>query len=149
MNRFIKIFLNKLFIHRDLNFLVPKRELICVLLYLAKNVFDLRVRLTRIIEGNLPYCQLKVIFRSKGRLNTLFRFKDLLEKKNPSFYIRVAEHMEISILKGKCLKNVKHSPLSDHILQCNCTLNLDDFGILASDSNKFKLLFGESFFYKA
>ena len=57
--------------------------------------------------------------------------------------------MGISILKGKCLKNVKHSPLSDHILQCNCTLNLDDFGILASDSNKFKLLFGESFFYKA
>ena len=129
--------------------MVPKRELICVLLYLGKNVFDLRVRLTRIIEGNLPYCQLKVIFRSKGRLNTLFRFKDLLENKNPSFYIRVAEHMGISILTGKCLKNVKHSPLSDHILQCNCTLNLDDFDILASDSNKFKLLFGESLFYKA
>ena len=149
VNHCIKKFLNQLFIHRDLNFLVPKRELICVLLYLGKNVFDLRVRLTRIIEGNLPYCQLKVIFRSKGRLNTLFRFKDLLENKNPSFYIRVAEHMGISILTGKCLKNVKHSPLSDHILQCNCTLNLDDFDILASDSSKFKLLFGESFFYKA
>ena len=149
VNHFIKKILNKLFIHRDLNFLVPKRELICVLLYLGKNVFYLRVRLTRIIEGNLPYCQLKVIFRSKGRLNTLFRFKDLLENKNPSFYIRVAEHMGISILTGKCLKNVKHSPLSDHLLQCNCTLNLDDFDILASDSNKFKLLFGESFFYKA
>lgn len=145
----IKKFLNQLFIKRDLNFVVPKRELICLLLYLARNVFDLRVRLTRIIEGNLPYCQLKVIFRSKGRLNTLFRFKDLLEKKNPSFYIRVAEHMGISILTGKCLKNVKHSSLSDHLLQCNCTLNLDDFDILASDSNKFKLLFGESFFYKA
>ena len=56
--------------------MVPKRELICVLLYLDKNAFDLRITLTRIIEGNVPYCQLKVIFRTKGRLNTLFHFKD-------------------------------------------------------------------------
>ena len=128
--------------------MVPKRELICVLLYLDKNAFDLRIRLTRNIEGNVPYCQLKVIFRTKGRLITLFRCRDLLEKKNPSFYIRFTEHMGISVLTGKFLKNVKPSLVSDHLLPCNCTINFDDFDILASDSSKFKLLFGESFLTK-
>ena len=80
------------------------KELICVLLYLGKNVFDLRVRLTRIIEGNLPYCQLKVIFRSKGRLNTLFRFKDLLEKKIRPFTSELLNTWESLFLQENALK---------------------------------------------
>ena len=104
VNHCIKKFLNQLFIKRDLNFVVPKRELICVLLYLGKNVFYLRVRLTRIIEGNLPYCQLKVIFRSKGRLNTLFRFKDLLEKKIRPFTSELLNTWESLFLQENALK---------------------------------------------
>ena len=76
-----KQFLNKLFVQRDLNFTVPKRELICVLPYLGKASLDLRTKLRRTIERNLPFCKLKIIFRSKCRLNTLFHFKDSLEKK--------------------------------------------------------------------
>ena len=81
MNQCIKKFLNKLLIKKDLNFMVPKRELTFVLPYLGKLSFDLRTRLRRTIERDLPYCKLKIIFRSKCRLNTLFRFKDPLEKK--------------------------------------------------------------------
>ena len=81
VNHCIKKFLNKLFIQWDLNCMVPRRELICVLPFLGKASHDLRTRLRRTIEGNLPYCRLKVIFRSNCRLNTLFRFKDSLEKK--------------------------------------------------------------------
>ena len=76
-----KQFLNKLFVQRDLNFTVPKRELICVLPYLGKASLDLRTKLRRTIERNLPFCKLKIIFRSKCRLYTLFHFKDSLEKK--------------------------------------------------------------------
>ena len=83
VNHCIKKFLNKLFVQRDLNFTVPKRELICVLPYLGKASLDLRTKLRRTIERNLPFCKLKIIFRSKCRLNTLFHFKDSLEKKNP------------------------------------------------------------------
>ena len=61
--------------------MVPKRELTFVLPYLGKLSFDLRTRLRRTIERDLPHCKLKIIFRSKCRLNTLFRFKDPLEKK--------------------------------------------------------------------
>ena len=81
VNHCIKKFLNKLFAQRGLNFMVPKRELICVLPYLGKASLDLRTRLRRTIERNFPFCKLKIIFRSKCRLNTLFCFKDSLEKK--------------------------------------------------------------------
>ena len=152
VNHCIKKFLNKLFVQRDLNFMVPKRELICVLPYFTV----------------LPFCKLEI--RSKCRLNTLFRFKDSLEKKIrsgiiyrytcsickvtyygktfPHFYTRAAEHMGISNLTGKRLKTVMQSAISDHLLQCNCTINFDDFDFLATESNKFKLLLRESLLIK-
>ena len=170
VNQCIKKFLNKLFIKKDLNFMVSKRELTFVLPYLGKLSFDLRTRLRRIIERDLPYCKLKIIFRSKCRLNKLFQFKDPLEKKIRSgiiyrytcskckvtyygktfrhFYTGAAEHMGISNLTGKRLKNVKQSAISDHLLQCNCAINFDDFSILATDCNKFKLLLRESLLIK-
>ena len=81
VNHFIKKFLNSLFVERDLNFTVPRRELICVLPYLGKASLDLGTKLRQTIERNLPICKLKIIFRSKFRLNTLFHFKDSFEKK--------------------------------------------------------------------
>ena len=106
--------------------MVPKRELTFVLPYLGKLSFDLRTRLRGTIERDLPYYKLTIIFRSKCRLNTLFQFKDPLEKKIRSgiiyrytssnckvsyygknfhhFYTRLAEHMGISNLTGKRLK---------------------------------------------
>ena len=58
--------------------MVPKRELTFVLPYLGKLSFDLRTRLRRTIERDLPYWKLKLVFKSKCRLDTLFRFKDPL-----------------------------------------------------------------------
>ena len=81
VNQCIKKFLNKLCIKKDFNFMVPKRKLTFVLPYLGTLSLDLRTRLRRAIERDLPYCERKVIFRSKCGLNTLFRFNDLLEKK--------------------------------------------------------------------
>ena len=72
--------LNKLFIKKDLKFMSPKRELTFALLYLGKTSPELRTRLRRTIEINLPYYNLKVICTSKCRRNTLFRFKDSIEK---------------------------------------------------------------------
>ena len=150
--------------------MVPKKELSFVLPYLGKLLFDLRTRLRRTIERDLPYCKLKIIFRSKFRLNTLFPFKDPLEKKILSgiiyrytcsnckvtyyektfrhFYTRAAEHIGISNLTGKSLKNVKQSAISDHLLQCNCAINFDDCSILATDCNNLKLLLRESLLIK-
>ena len=61
--------------------MVHKRELTFVLLYLGKLSPDLRTRLRRTMEIDLPYRKLKVIFRSKRILNTLFRYEHPLGKK--------------------------------------------------------------------
>ena len=73
VNQYIKKFLNKLFIKKTLNFMVLTTELTFVLPYLGMLLFDLRTRLRRKIERDLPFCKLKIIFRSKCRLNTIFR----------------------------------------------------------------------------
>ena len=41
-------------------------------------------------------------------------------KAHRRFFTRVAEHMDISNLTGKCPKSVKQSAVSDHALECNC-----------------------------
>ena len=56
--------------------------------------------------------------------------------------------MGTSNLTGKCIKNVKESTISDHLLQCGSPITFDYFDILASHSNKFKLLIKESLLIK-
>ena len=131
---------------------------------------QLRTCLVNSIESNLKFCKLKVIFQSPCKLNSLFRYKDSLQKKIRSdivyrymcsnckvtyygktyrhFFTRAAEHMGISNLTGKRLKCVKQSAVSDHLLQCNCSIDFDHFDILASDANKFRLLIKESLLIK-
>ena len=170
VNLCMKKFLKKLFVQRNLSFTLPKRELISVLPYLGKASLDLRTNLRRTIERNWPFGKLKAISTSKCKLNTLFHFKDLLEEKirygtiyryrcsncNVTyygktfryFYTRESKHMGISNLTGKRLEIVKQSAISDHLLQCNCTINFDNFDLLAAESNKFKLFLRESVLIK-
>ena len=56
--------------------------------------------------------------------------------------------MCISNLTGKRVKNVKESADSDHLLQCDYTIDFDHFGILASDTNSFRLPIKESLLIK-
>ena len=131
---------------------------------------QLRTRLVNSIESNLKFCKLKVIFQSPCKLNSLFRYKDSLQKKIPSdtvyrymcsnckvtyygktyrhFFTRAAEHMEISNLTGKHLKCVKQSAVSEHLLECNCSIDFDHFDILACDANRFRLVNKESLLIK-
>ena len=64
------------------------------------------------------------------------------------FFTRAEEHMGISNLTGKRLKCVKQSAVSAHLLECNCSIDFDHFDILASDTNKFRLLIKESLLIK-
>ena len=60
------------------------------------------------------------------------------------FFTRPAEHMGVSNLTGKRLKNIKDSAVSDHLLQSNCTIDFDHFDLLVTDVSKFNLLLKES-----
>ena len=80
-------------------------------------------------------------------------YKDLREKKICSeiiycchktfchFNTRAAEHMGVSNLTGKRIKNFEQTAISDHQLLCNCAINYDSLGILVQDSKKFKVVY--------
>ena len=46
------------------------------------------------------------------------------------------------------LTGVKQSAVSDHLLECNFSIDFDHFDILASGANKFRLLIKESLLIK-
>ena len=69
-------------------------------------------------------------------------------KTDRHFFTRAAAHMGISNLTGKRLQCVKQSAVSDHLLECNCSIDFDHFDILPSDANKFRLLIKESLLIK-
>ena len=166
----IKKYLDKVFIRKKVVLKALEKYFICVLPFLGKKSMQRRTRLVNSIESNLKFCKLKVIFRSPCKLNSLFRYKDSLQKKIRSdtvykymcsnckvtyygktyhhFPTRAAEHMRISNLTGKCLKPVKQSAVSDHLLEYNCSIDFDHFDILASDANRFRLLIKESLVIK-
>ena len=64
------------------------------------------------------------------------------------FFIRASGHMGVSNLTEKRLKIIKDSVVSDHLLQCNCTIDFDHFHIFATDVGKFNLLVKESLLIK-
>ena len=166
IDKCVKRFLDKVFIEKKTFLTASKKQLVCVLPFIGKNSLQLRSRLVKSIQGNLQFCSLKVVFQSPCKLCSLFQFKEILDKKIRSdlvyrytcsncnvpyygktyrhFFTRAAEHMGISNLTEKRVKNVKQSAVSDHQLQCDCSINFDDFDILASETNNFRLLIKES-----
>ena len=163
----IKKYLGKVFIKKEVVLDASKIELICIYPLLGKKSMQLRTCLVNSIEGNLKFCKLKVTFQSTCKLNSLFCYKDSLQKKICSdivyrymcsnckvayygktyhhFFTRAAEHNAISNLTGK---HLKQSAVSDHLLEYNCSIDFDHFDIAASDANIFRLLIKESLLIK-
>ena len=166
----IKKYLDKVFIKKEVVLKASKEKLICALPFIGNKSLQLRTPLVNSIDNNLKFCKLKVIFQSPCKLSLLFRYKDSLKKEIRSdivykytcsnckvtyngktyhhFFTRAAEHMGMSNLTGKRLKSVKQSAVSDHLLECNCSIGFDHFDILASDANKFRLLIMERLLIK-
>ena len=71
----IKNFLNKNFLNTPVT-LTAKKKLFIVLPYLGNFSLALRTHLQNSINKNLPFCKIKVIFKSTTRLSNFFRFKD-------------------------------------------------------------------------
>ena len=163
-------YLDKVFTKKEVVLKASKKELICVLPFIGNKSLQLRTRLVNSIKNKLKFCKLKVIFQSPCKLSSLFRYKDSFKKEIHSdivyrytcsnckvtyygktyrhFFTRAAEHMGISNLTGKHLKSVKQSVVSDHLLECNCSIDFDHFDILAFDANKFRLLIKVSLLIK-
>ena len=76
INSCIKNFLNKRLTEKPVTLTAEKKDLVIVLPFLGKLSLDLRTRLKSSISKNLPFCKIRVIFKSSTRISNFFQFKD-------------------------------------------------------------------------
>ena len=132
---------------------------------------DLKVKLHKTLKQLLPACDLRVIFKVSLSMKNYFDFKDKIKRelrsllvynfkcnscnaeyicKTKRHYItRTSEHIGVSPLTGKCVKNNSQtSAVHDHMLFCKTVVCPEDFSILANSSCNFKLEIQESILIK-
>ena len=137
---------------------VNEKQLLIGLPFLSAQSFLVRKRLQSCIRNHLPYCSLRMTFQSKNKLSSLFYFKYIIPKEISShlvykfsccnanyygaerhFFVRASEHLRMTPLTGKRVKNPKKPAIFDHILLKRNDASFEDFTILLKESNKFKL----------
>ena len=64
------------------------------------------------------------------------------------FFVRASEHLGMTPLTGKQVKNPKKSAIFDHILLKGLDTSFEDFTIILKENNKFKLHLKESLLIK-
>ena len=64
------------------------------------------------------------------------------------FFLRASEHLGMTPLTGKRVKKPKNSAISDHILLNGHNVSFEDFTILLTENNRFKLHLKESLLIK-
>ena len=68
----IKNFLNQRLTEKPVTLTAEKKDLVIVLPFLGKLSLDLRTFFKDIISRNLPFCKIRVIFKSSTRISTFF-----------------------------------------------------------------------------
>ena len=129
----IKKVFDKLYITKKIYQTVEKKQLLIIPLFLGHLSFETRNRLNSCIRNQLPSCSLRIAFRSKTRLSSLFKFKESIPKYlrshliykfscsccNATYYgkterhlfLRASEHLGITPLIQKRVKIPKSLPL--------------------------------------
>ena len=166
VNKCMKKSLDRVLIQKVAVSTVPKKDLMIVLPYLGKLSLQIRVRINRAMKNKLLYQNFRIAFQSKCKLINSFTFKDNIPvflrsgivykfrfgcfnatyygKTMGHFKVRMSEHLGVSALTGKRVKEDNDSAIKEHHLFCNHSPGFDDFSILASNSNDFKVTLMES-----
>ena len=166
VDKCIKEFLDKILAPKPAVSTVPKKNLVIGLPYLGKLSLQIRTRINRIMKNKLPYCNIRFVFQTMSKISNFFTFKDKIpsflrssvvykfecgscnatyyDKTNRHFKVRMCEHLGISVLTMKRVKGDDDSAIKEHLLFCNHTSEFEDFSILASNNNDFKVTLIES-----
>ena len=161
INKCIKEFLDKILTPKPVVSTVPKKDLIIALPYLGKLSLQIRTRINRIMKNKLPHCNAQFVFQTKCKINNFFTSKDKIlsvlrsgivykfqcgscnatyyGKTKRHFKVRMCEHLRISALTGKRVKGHDDPATKEHHLFCNDTSDFEDFLILATNNNDFKV----------
>ena len=162
----IKNFLDKVLTQKVVVSTVPKKDLMIVLPYLGKLSLQIRTRINRVMKNKLPHCNFRIVFQSKCKLINFFVLKDKIPiflrsgiiykfncgGYNATYYsttkrhfkVRMCENLGVSALSGTRVKRDNDSAVKEYHLFCNHSSGFDDFSILASNNNDFKVTLMES-----
>ena len=136
------------------------------LLYFGKLLLQIRTRINCVMKNKLPHCNFRIVFQSKCKLINFYAFKGKIpiflrsgivykfkcDGCNATYYsrtkrhfkVRMYEHLGVSALIGKTEKWDNDSTVKEHHLFCNHSSGFDNFFVLASDNNDFKVTLMES-----
>ena len=132
-----------------------------VLPYMGMISTERKVKLHETFKQLLPVCDLRVIFKVSLRMKNYFNFKDKIKrdlrpllvynfkcnscnaeyigKTKRHYRTRTSEHIGVSPLTGKCIKNNSQtSAVHDHMLFCKTVVCPENFSILAKSSCNIK-----------
>ena len=153
----------------------PKKEVSIILPFLGSTSWRVKNELMRTFHDILPFCKLKIIFKTSNKLSSYFSFKDKLPASLDSGVIykfacasckacyigctkrywekRLEEHIHISALTGKPLNGLQVFPPMYHVKNKGCASSLgihrENFEIIGRESNEYLLQLKESvFIYK-
>ena len=171
LDKCVKTFLKKVFIPKRTIKTAEEKQVTIVLPYMGMTSTELKVKLHKTFKQLLPACDLRVIFKVSLRMKNYFNFKDKIKQELRSLLVynfkcnscnteyigktrrhyrmRTLEHIGVSPLTGKCVKNnFQISAIHDHMLSCKTVVCPKDFSILAKSSCNFKLEIQESILIK-
>ena len=135
----------------------PKKQLYFVLPFMGKMSALVMSGLIRSLHNCLPFCKVKIVFKTSNHLKNYFSFKDIVPETLPScqinnfthrrwnalytgktyrhMKIKVSEHQCVSSQTCKHLKGTLTSSMRDHILDCNHLVAWDGVKVLGRESN--------------
>ena len=170
IDKCISKFMNKLYIKKPVMLTVPKKQLYLVLPFMGKMSALVKSGLVRSFHKRLPFCKVKIVFKTSNRLKNYFSFKDVVPEPlrscqiyyftcgscNASYVgktfrymkVRVSEHEGVSPRTSKHLKGNLPTSVRDHMLDCNHVVAWDDFKVLGRECNHWLLEIKESLFIK-
>ena len=163
----IKNFLNKRLTEKPVTLTAEKKDLVIVLQFLGKLSLDLRTRFKNSISKNLPFCKIRVIFKSSTRISNFFQFKDKMPyclrsnvvykfscgrcnatyygKTNmPAFKRYSWRALGCFTFNWEKVKVQKSMKVKDHILFYDHNVSIDDFKILVTSDSDFHIKVKES-----
>ena len=168
IDRLIKNFFDKIFITKNVVHTVTKKNLIITLEYLGKHSLEVKKRLEKIINEQIPFRKVNVVFSSNKKLRSFFLFKDKIPKHLRSlvlyrfkcsdcnityigktcrhFQVRFSEHLGISKVTNLPLKYNKKSTtvIRDHINSCKHQNSPENLKIIGTAKNDYYLKIEES-----
>ena len=114
------------------------------------------------MKNNVPYCNIRLVFQTKSKINNFFTFKDKISsflhsgiiykfqcggsditsygKTKRHFKVRISEHIGKSVLTTKKVKGDYDATIKEPLLFCNHAPDLEVFLILTANKNNFTFI---------